>query len=128
MNTKNIPLVMLLVRSAAAGNMLIHGITRLSLGTVSNFDGYLNSIGFPPYTAWALTIFELVGAIAIIAGKWVTPLALVFCLELSIGIILVHFNEGWFVVGAGRNGMEYSVLLIVCFVSAAIAYRKKENY
>jgi hypothetical protein len=63
MNIKNDKLALLLVRFAAAGNMLIHGITRLSLGTVSNFDGYLSSIGFPPYTAWVLTIFELAGAV-----------------------------------------------------------------
>lgn len=127
MNNKNAKLALLLVRLAAAGNMLIHGITRLSLGTVSNFDGYLSSIGFPPYTAWVLTIFELAGAISMIIGKWVTPIALIFCLELLMGIILVHFHEGWFVVGAGRNGMEYSVLLIICFISSAIASRKKPD-
>ncbi len=33
---------------------------------------------------------------------------------------IVHGREGWFVVGAGRNGMEYSVLLIT--VLAAVAY------
>lgn len=124
MNIKILNSPLLLVRFAAAGNMLIHGITRISLGTVSNFDGYLSSIGFPPYTAWVLTIFELAGAVTMIIGKWVTPIALIFCLELLMGIILVHFHEGWFVVGAGRNGMEYSVLLIICFVSVTIA---KEN-
>jgi putative oxidoreductase len=74
-----------------------------------------------------LTIFELVGAISIIIGKWVTPIALIFSLELLMGIILVHFREGWFVVGAGRNGMEYSVLLIICFVSLAIASWKRPD-
>lgn len=34
-------LALTIVRVAAAGNMVIHGITRLSLGTVSDFDGYL---------------------------------------------------------------------------------------
>lgn len=125
MNSKNAKLALFLVRFAAAGNMLIHGITRLSLGTVSNFDGYLNSIGFPPYTAWVLTIFELAGAVTMIIGKWVTPIALIFCLELLMGIILVHFHEGWFVVGAGRNGMEYSVLLIICFISTALISWKR---
>lgn len=36
-----------------------------------------------------------------------------------MGIVLVHAPEGWFVVGLGRNGMEYSVLLIVCLLSLA---------
>ena len=33
---------------------------------------------------------------------------------------MVHFREGWFVVGGGRNGFEYSVLLIVCFAAVAL--------
>jgi putative oxidoreductase len=126
-NFDNVKLALVLVRFAAAGNMLIHGITRLSMETVSNFDGYLNSIGFPSYTAWVLTIFELVGSVSIMIGKWVTPISLIFCIELLMGIILVHFDEGWFVVGAGRNGMEYSVLLIICFISSAIASWKKQD-
>ena len=32
---------------------------------------------------------------------------------------MVHAKAGWFVVGAGRNGMEYSVLLIVCLLALA---------
>jgi putative oxidoreductase len=30
--------------------------------------------------------------------------------------------HGWFVVGLGRNGMEYSVLLIVCLLAVAYAH------
>jgi putative oxidoreductase len=30
-----------------------------------------------------------------------------------MGIAIVHFKEGWFVVGAGRNGVEFNFLLIV---------------
>lgn len=119
-------LALTIVRIAAAGNMIIHGITRLSLGTVSNFDGWLTSLGFPPYTAWALTFFEILGGVAMIIGvRWTKYICIIFSLQLLMGIVLVHFPEGWFVVGAGRNGMEYSVLLIVCFVSTAIANWKK---
>lgn len=32
----------------------------------------------------------------------------------ATGAVLVHLPAGWFMVGLGRNGMEYSVLLIVC--------------
>ena len=37
-------------------------------------------------------------------------------------MILVHLPAGWFVVGGGRNGMEYSVLLIVALLGIAWAY------
>ena len=119
-------LALTVVRIAAAGNMIIHGITRLSLGTVSNFDGWLTSLGFPPYTAWAITFFEILGGVAMIIGvRWTKYICIIFSLQLLMGIVLVHYPHGWFVVGAGRNGMEYSVLLIVCFVSTAIANWKK---
>jgi putative oxidoreductase len=34
-----------------------------------------------------------------------------------MGIILIHFREGWFVVGGGRNGMEFNLLLIFVLLS-----------
>ena len=126
MNLNLNQLALTIVRIAAAGNMIIHGITRLSLGTVSDFDGWLTSLGFPPYTAWILTFFEIIGGVALILGvRGVKYICLIFCAQLIMGIILVHGPEGWFVVGAGRNGMEYSVLLIICFASTAIANWKK---
>jgi putative oxidoreductase len=116
---------MLLIRFAAGGNLLIHGLARMGNGTVSDFDGYLTSLGFHPFTAWSITFFEIGASILLITGQWVVPLAILFCLELITGIILVHYPEGWFVVGAGRNGMEYSVLLILCFISSTLFHPKK---
>jgi putative oxidoreductase len=45
-----------------------------------------------------------------------------FALELFAGIVLVHARDGWFVVGGGRNGMEYSVLLIVGLIATALLH------
>jgi putative oxidoreductase len=118
-------LALTLIRFACAGNLLIHGITRLSGGGVSPFDEWLSGLGFPPFTAWLITCFEIAASIMIMAGKWVSPLCIIFVVELGMGIFLLHRHEGWFVVGGGRNGMEYSVLLIVCFSATAIANWKK---
>ena len=115
-----------LIRFAAAGNMLIHGITRLSNGGVNPFDSWLSRFGLPPFTAWLITAFEIVAAIMIMVNKWVAPLCLVFIVELGMGIFLLHRHEGWFVVGAGRNGMEYSILLIICLAATALVYWKKK--
>ena len=60
-----------------------------------------------------MTAFELVAAPVMAWGRWVTPVALVFAAIYACGIWLVHAPAGWFVVGLGRNGAEYSVLLIV---------------
>lgn len=60
---------------------------------------------------------EVVGTPVLAFGRWTRPLALYFAAELFAGVILVH---GWFVVGRGSNGMEYSLLLIS--VLLAVAY------
>ena len=60
------------------------------------------------------------------AGKFVVPIAAYLAFQLILGIALVHFPEGWFVVGGGRNGMEYSVLLILCLVVIALDARRQK--
>ena len=118
---------LLIIRVAAAGNMLIHGISRTVTGGVSGFDEYLSSLGFPPYSAFIITAFELIAAVLIMINRWASILSIFFCVELIMGIILVHGPEGWFVVGHGRNGSEYSVLLILCFISIILAYWPKRE-
>ena len=42
----------------------------------------------------------------------------------TMGVVLIHAAEGWFVVGAGRNGMEYSLLLIGSLALVALRIRE----
>lgn len=112
------------LRVVVALLMLIHGVARIYLGIVDDFGGFLTTHHFPLgfYLAWAITIFEIIGSIALALGYFVMPLSLIFAVELICGILLVHLKEGWFVVGAGRNGVEYSVLLIAVFLTLAISH------
>jgi putative oxidoreductase len=90
---------------------------------VAPFGGFLEATGLPAgeALAWAVTLFELVGSPALALGYAVRPLALLFAAELLMGIVLVHAREGWFVVGLGRNGAEYSVALIGLLLAQAWA-------
>lgn len=112
-----------LLRIAVAFIFLTHGCMRIYIDGVTPFgEQFLNQVGFAPlglYIAWAITIFELAGGTLLFLGKYVRPIALVFIFNLIMGIALVHFREGWFVVGAGRNGFEYSFLLIVSLLAVA---------
>ena len=112
---------MTIVRVAAAAMMIIHGTYRVFDGGVGGFGQYLGSQGLPAGVAlaWLMTVVEIAGGILLVAGKFVRPLCAWFILELLAGIVMVHFREGWFVVGGGRNGFEYSTLLIVCFAAVA---------
>ncbi|NWG52530.1 MAG: DoxX family protein [Hydrogenophilaceae bacterium] len=114
-----------LVRIATAILILIHGAFRaLNEGYVPGFGEWLETQGFPHglYWAWAVTIYELIAPLFILARRFVSLACLGHILILSLGAYLVHFPSGWFVVGAGRNGMEYSVLLIVALLATAFAY------
>jgi putative oxidoreductase len=106
--------------------MGIHGITRTTTGGVNGFGDFLLGRGLPAglVIAWAITVFEILGAAALLSRRWVLPVGMLFIIELTIGITMVHFQEGWFVVGGGRNGMEYSVLLIVGLLSVLLSHWK----
>jgi len=114
---------MAIVRVAIGSMMVIHGVTRIATGGVAPFGGFLESQGIPAGVAlaWGVTLIEVLGGPLLVAGRFVRWLSLYFAAQLLLGIALVHFREGWFVVGAGRNGMEYSVLLIVAFGAVALA-------
>ncbi|MET0620904.1 MAG: DoxX family protein [Thermoanaerobaculia bacterium] len=111
-----------IVRVAAAATMIIHGTFRVFDGGVSGFGQFLGSQGLPAgvAVAWLLTIVEIAGGLLLVAGRFVRPLCAWFILELLAGVVMVHFREGWFVVGGGRNGFEYSTFLIVCFAAVAL--------
>ena len=116
------------LRSILALLMIVHGITRIALGIVDDFGGFLSQNGLPlgDFLAWAITIFEILGSILLILNFQVKYVCFYFIFQLLCGIFLVHLKDGWFVVGAGRNGVEYSVLLIAVFLTLAfVNFRKK---
>lgn len=112
------------LRITVAILILIHGAYRLSAGLVEPFGLWLDSLGFPFGYGWAMavTLYELVGPTLMLARRWTSLAALGHAFILTLGLILVHLPAGWFVVGGGRNGMEYSVLLIVALFAIAWAY------
>lgn len=111
-----------ILRAAVASVFVIHGLARTYLGTVGGFGEYLSGQGFPAGTAlaWTLTIVEIVGGIALALGLVVRPLTIWFAVQIATGIAMIHGRAGWFVVGHGRNGAEYSVLIIACLIAVAL--------
>ena len=108
-----------LLRVGVAVLLFIHGVFRVVDGGVTPFGGFLETKGIPfgPAVAWLLTVIELIGTPLLAIGLFTRPLVLWFALELAAGIVLVHAREGWFVVGGGRNGVEYSVALLVALIA-----------
>ena len=116
-----------MIRVVLAALMFVHGAARISNGTVDDFGGFLGSQGIPLgfFIAWAITLYEIIGSVLLAVGLYTWVIALLFAVELAVGVTMIHWKEGWFVVGAGRNGAEYSALLIASFLAVAYANYKK---
>lgn len=115
------------LRIAVAIILLAHSLPSIITNNVNAFgELFLNKIGFYPYgiiLAWLIKISHIISAIFILLNKYLKLVCFSTIFILMMGIISVHYKEGWFVVGLGRNGMEFNFLLI--FVLLHIAYFKK---
>lgn len=80
----------------------------------------MNEIGFAPIgvaLAWAIKLSHIAAAACLLLNRWIFYPVLVSIIILIAGIVFVHAKDGWFVVGGGRNGIEYNVLLIAVLIS-----------
>lgn len=109
-----------ILRVALAIILLTHALGGMFNGGINDFGNlFLNQIGFAPVgvpLAWAIKISHILAAICLLTNKFIKPAAVITIFILIMGIILVHGKEGWFVVGGGRNGVEYNFILIVVLI------------
>jgi putative oxidoreductase len=121
----------LLLRIAVAIILLTHSVFGMFNNGINDFGNlFLNQIGFAPFgvfLAWSIKLSHVVAAILLIINKYVKLAGFVTIFVLLMGIILVHFQEGWFVVGGGRNGVEYNFLLIVVLLAIMFPNGFKKN-
>ena len=111
----------LLLRLALAVIMIMHGIPGMFDNGVNDFGNmYLNQVGFAPFglvLAWLIKISHVATAILLLMNKYIKIASIVTIFILLVGIYMIHFQEGWYVVGGGRNGMEFNFLLIFAFLT-----------
>lgn len=110
-----------LLRLAVAIILLMHSIPGMFNSGINDFGiHYLNKVGFAPVgvpLAWAIKLSHMAAAFCLLFNKFIKPASLITIIILITGIIMVHFKEGWFVVGGGRNGAEFNFLLIVVLLT-----------
>ena len=118
----------LLLRVIVAIILLTHSIPGMLDGGVNDFGNlYLNQVGFAPVgvlVAWIVKGSHVVCAVLLLLNKYIKWAVIPTVVILIAGIIMVHGPEGWFVVGGGRNGMEYNILLICVLVVILIGSKK----
>ncbi len=120
----------IILRMATAIILITHSIFGMFNGGIQQFgDLYLNQMGFDPIgvpLAWGIKLIHLIGALFLIINRHISIACILNIWILIMGVVLVHFKEGWFVVGGGRNGMEYSFLLICVLATILISDGKRK--
>jgi putative oxidoreductase len=110
-----------MLRLALCAILFTHGAYRFYDGTIPKLGEILTANGFP----FGLVIANLVnlaetgGTILMAARLMVLPVTLVLSFIYVVGIILFHRHLGFFVVGPGSGGWEYSALIITCLLVIA---------
>jgi putative oxidoreductase len=118
---------LLVLRISVAIVFIAHAVVRLFLkGSLVQFGNYLNEKGFAGGVAivWGITIFEIIGGIAMAMGYFTKWLTAGFIAMLIAGIIIIHAGFGWFVGEHGTGGSEYSFILIVALLVIMAADKK----
>ena len=119
-----------LIRLALIIVLLTHSIPSILTGDVNNFGKlYLDAVGFAPFglvLAWSIKLSHLACAISLMVNRFLKPLGFITIFIWIVGIFMVHWKEGWFVIGGGRNGIEYNVFLIFAMAAVLIGARKEK--
>ncbi len=97
---------------------VMHGYPKL-FGGLEGTTGFVSGLGFPVAEAFAvsLALLETLGGALLLVGLLTTPLAVLFIIEMALGIALVHAPKGFYVIGPGQGGMEFSILLIASLLA-----------
>jgi putative oxidoreductase len=111
-----------MLRLLLAGIIGAHGWHRALTGGVQPFGQWLENNGWPVgvLIALAITAFEIIGTLFLALNRYVTLVCFGYVALYATGIAILHSKVGWFVVGPGRNGAEFSVLLLAVLVSVAV--------
>ena len=100
---------------------LVHSLAGMFNNGINNFGNlYLNQVGFAPVglpLAWVIKLSHIALAFSLFTDKYLKATTFVTILILIAGIFMIHLREGWFVVGGGRNGVEFNFLLIMALLT-----------
>jgi putative oxidoreductase len=115
------------LRCSVALVFFLHAAVRIANGTIPQFAGFLESAGLPFGKAIviAITVFEIAGSVLLAIGVWVRLISAGLFVLLLIGIVLIHWANGWFVGEHGVGGVEYSFVLMVALMVVAGGQRNR---
>lgn len=82
----------LLIRSALAILVLLHGISKLT-GGIDGIAGMLANAGLPAVFAYGVYVGEVIAPLLVLIGLWTRAAAAVMAVNMVVAIMLVHLPE-----------------------------------
>ena len=119
-----------ILRVAVCAILFAHGFYRLWDGKAAALGDILKEEGLPAGVALAclVCLVETAGTLLLAMRMFVLPITVILATIYSTGILLFHRHNGFFVVGAGEGGWEFSALLIICLLVTAWENRKNKPF
>ncbi len=93
----------------------VHGYQKLA-GGIGGTEQFLASLGVPLalFFAYVVTLVELLGGIALIAGFLTRWASLFLTVDMIVALFLVHIGNGFYV---SKGGYEYVLILLAAVVT-----------
>jgi putative oxidoreductase len=109
---------LLVLRLALGLIFALHGVMNLVGGQAAFLREMLAMVGWSPpdLVVWAITIFELVGGLALMLGIFAREAALLLAIEMAVAIVLFFARDGFLIIAVPNvplaYAFEYPVALI----------------
>jgi putative oxidoreductase len=113
-----------LVKLAVCAIILTHGMHRYLYGELGPLGDALAHFGFPfpRLEAQLVNLAETGGVLLIALGVLVRTMCAILIFIFATGVVLIHWQLGFFIVGPGEGGWEFSALLMSCLAAVALDY------
>lgn len=82
----------LVIRSALAILVLLHGISKLT-GGIDGITGMVTNAGLPAVFAYGVYVGEVIAPLLVLIGLWTRAAAVVMAINMVVAIVLVHVPE-----------------------------------
>lgn len=82
----------LVIRSAVAILVLLHGISKLT-GGIDGITGMVTGAGLPAVFAYGVYVGEVIAPLLMLVGLWTRAAAVVMAVNMVVAIVLAHSSE-----------------------------------
>ncbi len=117
-STRHIDMATLILRLGLGGMFVAHGLLKVMVFTLPGTMGFFESVGFPGWLAYIVTVAEIGGGALLIAGLFTRQVAIAL-MPVLLGALWVHAGNGW-LFSAENGGWEYPAFLLVATVVQAL--------